>query len=204
MFFKPSSRRSRTPPTGFIRPAQPALVAKPPIGPDWTHEVKHDGYRLIALKEGPRMKLWTRHGTDFTDRFPRIAAAVRALPIERVLLDGEAVVFRSDGLSDFEGLLTKRGGERAALVAFDLLSLEGEDWRLRPLEERRKALSRIVAGDVGAIMLSQSIEADGAIVFAKACEMGLEGIVSKRAGSFYKSGPCRSWLKTRNSGFVRT
>jgi bifunctional non-homologous end joining protein LigD len=87
MFFKhTSSRRARTPPTGFIRPAQPALVGKPPSGPAWLHEVKHDSYRLIALKEGLRVKLWTRHGTDYTGRLPKIAEAVRALPIERARL----------------------------------------------------------------------------------------------------------------------
>jgi bifunctional non-homologous end joining protein LigD len=85
MLFRPSHRRVRTPPTGFVRPAQPTLVGKPPSGPDWLHEVKHDGYR--ALRKA-RVKLWTRHGTDFTDRFPGIAEAVRGLPVERALLDG--------------------------------------------------------------------------------------------------------------------
>jgi bifunctional non-homologous end joining protein LigD len=149
------------------------------------------------------VKLWTRHGTDFTDRFPRIAEAVRGLAAERALIDGEAVVFRPDGRSDFEALVTKRGGERAAYVAFDLLTLDGEDRRLRPLEERRSALSRLVA-NVDGILFSETIEAEGAIVFAKACELGLEGIVSKRAGSLYLSGRHRNWLKTRNPRFVRT
>jgi bifunctional non-homologous end joining protein LigD len=90
------------------------------------------------------VKLWTRHGTDFTDRLRRIAEAIRALPIERALFDGEAVVFRPNGLSDFTALVTKTGEERASFVAFDLLSLDGEDRRLRPLQERRAALSQLV------------------------------------------------------------
>jgi bifunctional non-homologous end joining protein LigD len=149
------------------------------------------------------VKLWSRHGTDFTDRLPRIAEAVRGLPPEHAHLDGEAVVFRPDGLSDFEALLTKKGGEAASFVAFDLLTLEGQDLRRRPLEERRGALMRLVDGLEG-VLFSEAIEADGALVFAKACEMGLEGIVSKRAGGVYKSGRCRNWLKTKNRAFVRT
>ena len=88
-------------------------------------------------------------------------------------------------------------------MAFDLLRLEGDDQRLRPIEVRREALMRLVAG-VGGILFSESLAAEGAVVFAKACELGLEGIVSKRAGSFYKSGKSRNWLKTKNPGFVRT
>jgi ATP-dependent DNA ligase len=113
------------------------------------------------------------------------------------------VVFRPDGLSDFEALLTKRGAESAAFVAFDLMSLEGDDLRLRPLEERRAALSRLVGGG-DALLFSEAIGAEGALVFAKACALGCEGIVSKRVGSLYKSGPCWSWLKTKNPKFVRT
>jgi bifunctional non-homologous end joining protein LigD len=203
MFFKSSSRRVRTPPAGFVRPAQPTLVARPPSGSAWLHEVKHDGYRLIALKEGARVKLWTRHCTDYTSKFPRIADAVRALPTERALIDGEAVVFRPDGLSDFTALVTRQGAERASFLAFDLLTLEGEDLRLSPLEGRRAALLRLVGGLDG-VLFSETIEGEGELVFAKACEMGLEGIVSKRAGSFYKSGRCRNWLKSKNPAFVRT
>ena len=99
-------------------------------------------------------------------------------------------------------MLTKRGAQSASFVAFDLLSLAGDDLRLRPLEARREALLRLVA-DVEGILFSEAIEAEGALVFAKACEMGLEGIVSKRAGSVYKSGRCRNWVKTRNPAFMR-
>jgi bifunctional non-homologous end joining protein LigD len=165
--------------------------------------VKHDGYRLLARKDGARVKLWSRRGADFTDRFPRIAEAVRGLPAERALIDGEAVVFRPDGLSDFAALLTKRGGESASYVAFDLLTLESEDLRLDPIEERRKALSGLVAGLPG-ILFSEAIEAEGELVFVKACALGLEGIVSKRAGSLYRCGTSRHWLKCRNPAFIRT
>ena len=111
-------------------------------------------------------------------------------------------MFRPDGLSDFGALRTKAGGARASLVAFDLLSLDGEDIRQRPLEERRGMLSRLVAG-AGAILFSEAIEGEGALVFAHACKLGLEGIVSKRAGSRYWSGLSRQWLKAKNPEFQR-
>ena len=119
------------------------------------------------------------------------------------MIDGEAVVFEDDGRSDFHALLTRRGWAEAAFVAFDLLRLNGDDLRQRPLEKRREALQRLVAG-VDGILFSEALAAEGAVVFAKTCELGLEGIVSKRAGSLYKSGRSRNWLKAKNPDFVRT
>jgi bifunctional non-homologous end joining protein LigD len=131
------------------------------------------------------------------------AEAVRGLNVDRALIDGEAVVLRKDGRSDFGALLTKRGGAQATLIAFDLVRLNGDEQRVRPLEVRREALQRLVAG-VNGILFSEALAADGAAVFAKACELGLEGIVSKRAGSFYRNGRSRNWLKAKNPDFVRT
>jgi bifunctional non-homologous end joining protein LigD len=165
--------------------------------------VKHDGFRILARKQGEDVALWTRHGTDFAGRFPKIAEAVRGLPAERALIDGEAVAFFPDGHSDFAALRTKAGGERASFVAFDLLSLEGDDLRPHPPAERREALSRLVAR-VDRIQFSEALAADGAIVFAHACRLGLEGIVSKRALSRYRSGTSRNWLKCLNPNFSRT
>jgi bifunctional non-homologous end joining protein LigD len=199
----PPKHSWRTPPAGFILPCEPLLVPKPPAGLGWLHEVKHDGYRIIARKDGSRVTLWTRHGTNVTDRFPKVAEAVCSLATESVLIDGEAVAVRPDGHSDFAALRTKAGSARACLVAFDLLNLNGEDFRQRPLEERRAALSPLVAG-VGNILFSDALVAEGALVFAKACELGLEGIVSKRAGSRYSSGNSRQWLKSKNPEFERT
>jgi bifunctional non-homologous end joining protein LigD len=94
---------------------------------------------------------------------------------------------------------------RGAFVAFDLLRLGGDDLRQRPLEARREGLMRLVANRRGdGILFNESLAAEGAVVFAKACELGLEGIVSKRAGSLYRSGPSRNWLKTKNPDYVRT
>jgi bifunctional non-homologous end joining protein LigD len=164
-------------------------------------ESSHDGFRILAWKQGERVKVWSRRGADFTDRFSRIADAVRGVSADEALVDGEAVVFLDDGRSDFHALLTKRGWEQAAFVAFDLLRLGGDDLRQRPLE----ALMRLVAKRRGdGILFNEALAEEGAVVFAKACELGLEGIVSKRAGSFYRSGPSRNWLKTKNPDFIRT
>ena len=99
-----------------------------------------DGYRIVTRKQRERVTLWTRHGTNFTDRLPKIGEAVRGLTADQALLDGEAVVFRPDGLSDFAALRTKAGGAEACLVAFDLLNLDGEDLRQLQLEDRRDGL----------------------------------------------------------------
>jgi bifunctional non-homologous end joining protein LigD len=188
----------RIKPVGFVRPCEPKLVDRPPAGEGWLHEVKHDGFRILARKEGERMKVWSRRGADFTDRFPAIAEAVRGLPADQALIDGEAVVLREDGRSDFHALLTKRGGSQAAFVAFDLLGLDGDDLRQRSLEKRREALMRLVAKRRGdGIVFNEALGGEGAVVFTHACELGLEGIVSKRAGSSYTSGPSRNWLKTK-------
>jgi bifunctional non-homologous end joining protein LigD len=197
------ARWTRIPPVGFVRPCEPALVNRPPAGADWLHEVKHDGFRILVRKLGERAKVWTRRGADFTDRFSTIAEAVGGLPVGRALIDGEAVVLRDDGRSDFQALMTKRGGAEASLIAFDLLRVEGVDLRLRPLEARRETLMWLVDG-VSGIVFSEALAAEGAVVFAKACERGLEGIVSKREGSFYRSGKSGNWLKTKNQNFIRT
>ena len=200
-----SSPRRRSPPKGFVIPCQPTLVAHPPTGADWLHEVKHDGFGILARKQGERVKIWSRRGADFTDRFSRIAESVRGLPADEALIDGEAVVFQDDGRSDFHALLTKRGGAQASLLAFDLLRRDGEDMRLWPIEARREALLPLVARRRGdAVVYSEALQGEGALVYMKACALGLEGIVSKRAGSLYKSGPSRNWLKTKNPDFVRT
>jgi bifunctional non-homologous end joining protein LigD len=199
-----SPRWRRSAPFGFVRPCEPKLVDRPPAGPEWRHEIKHDGFRIIAWKRGDLVKIWSRRAADFTDRFQGIAEAVRGLNANKALIDGEAVVFQDDGRSDFYALLTKRGWLMASFVAFDLLRLSGEDLRQRPLEARREALMRLVAKRRGdGIVFSEALAEEGAVVFAKACEMGLEGIVSKRAGSFYKSGPSGNWLKCKNPDFVR-
>jgi bifunctional non-homologous end joining protein LigD len=201
MLWRVSPRRD--PPAGFIQPCRPTLVAAPPVGPGWLHEVKHDGFRILARKQGARVDVWSRRGALFNDRFPMIAEAVGARPGDNAIIDGEAVVFLPGRHSDFAALRTRAGGELASFVAFDLLQFEREDWRMLPLEARRAQLESPIAG-TDAIRFSKGLAtADGATMFAHACKLGLEGIVSKRASSLYRSGPSRNWLKCLNPEFQR-
>jgi hypothetical protein len=108
----PAPRWRRNPPVGFIRPCEPTLVDRPPTGPGWLYEVKHDGFRVLTSKQGEQVKNWSRRGADFTYRFPTIVEAVRGLACDSALIDGEAVVLRNDGWSDFGALMDPSAAER--------------------------------------------------------------------------------------------
>jgi bifunctional non-homologous end joining protein LigD len=140
----------------------------------------------------------TRNGNDFTARFPLAAEAVRALPTLSALVDGEIIVTDDSGLAIFELVRRKRHGAVAVLVAFDLIELDGEDLRRKPIEERKSKLAKLIRRPRPGILLNQHYEVDGAIVFEHACKLGCEGIVSKRLGSSYRSGRSPHWLKIKN------
>jgi bifunctional non-homologous end joining protein LigD len=190
-------------PPGFIRPCAPELREVPPVGANWLHELKHDGYRLIARRDVAMVNLWTRTAIDWTARFGRIARAVGGLPAGSVTLDGEAVVLRPDGNSDFYALRNPEHQQAAVMVVFDILELDGEDLRGRVLEERRDILARLLDPAPSGLLFSQAMPGDGATVFRHACAFGLEGIVSKRLGSKYKSGPSYDWVKCLCPGYRR-
>jgi len=132
-------RRRLLPRPGFFQPAQPMLAPKPLAGPDWMHEAKHDGYRLLARKDAGHVTLWSPYGVGFTEKLTSVAESARSLPIEDPQLDSDAVAFKPDGHSDFAALRTTRGVAQASFVAFDLLQFDGEDWRKLALEIRRAA-----------------------------------------------------------------
>ena len=183
----------------WIEPCLPTLVDKPPVGPQWAHEIKWDGYRVSASVEGSKVVIRTRNGHDWTARFPTIAAGLTRLKIRSAVIDGEAVVLDDRGRSNFAELqadLTRHGSSRAVLYAFDLLFLDGEDLRAKPLEERRAALGGILPTG-GAVILSEEFAGAGADLFRIADEHGLEGIVSKRLDKPYRSGRRLEWLKTK-------
>jgi bifunctional non-homologous end joining protein LigD len=171
---------------------------KPPLGPQWIHEIKHDGYRLIACKRDGRVRLFTRNGFDWTDRYPRISEAAASLPAESATIDGEAVWCDRDGLAIFDKLHSRAHDGDVVLYAFDLLEFDGEDWRPKPLEERKSKLAKVLAKAPAGIRYSEHIEGDGAAIFAHACKLGAEGIVSKHREHPYRSGPSKAWLKTKN------
>ena len=134
--------RTRPPIAGFIEPCLPRTADRPPAGPGWLHEIKHDGYRLLARKDAARVRLITRRGIAWTERFPLIAEAASALPCKSCLIDGEAVACDDRGLADFQ--LLRRRGKPVILYAFDLLQLDGEDLRGEPIEKRKAALAKLL------------------------------------------------------------
>lgn len=200
---KPRPRGGAILPVGFIQPCQARLATRVPLGPEWIHELKHDGYRLIARKEAGRVKLWTRTPTDCTDRFPAIREALQLLP-DGCVLDGEATVDRPDGGNDFHALASRDGAESAELWAFDLLFIHGGDIRPSPIEERRARLRDLIGGGGPGLRFSGHIDGpDGQKMFDLACEANLEGIVSKRLGSRYRSGPTDTWRKIKCASYTR-
>jgi bifunctional non-homologous end joining protein LigD len=193
------SLRERTRPgLGIIEPCLPSPAKAPPSGPGWIHEIKHDGFRILARRDGAGVRLITRHGTDFTSRFPLAVDAITRLPAHSFLLDGEAIVTNERGLAVFDLIRQHRHGKDALLIAFDLIELEGEDLRRTPIEQRKRKLARLVRGPHPGILLNEVFEGEGEIVFEHACKLGCEGIVSKRLGSLYRSGRSPHWIKVKN------
>ncbi|NKQ85185.1 non-homologous end-joining DNA ligase [Rhizobium ruizarguesonis] len=196
-----------------IEPCLALLKARPPKGDDWVYEIKWDGYRLSVHVEPTGIRILTRGGYDWTDRFPAIKLAAMWLPVGTAILDGEAVVLDEQGRSDF-GLLQQslggRGGKKsssdAIFMAFDLLYFDGHDLRKSELDLRRHLLEDLVpAGEQGDIRLSEEIEADGDQLLASACDHGLEGIIAKRRDAPYRSGRLGDWLKIKcvqSDGFL--
>jgi bifunctional non-homologous end joining protein LigD len=185
-------------PAGFVVPAQPIKASKPPFGPDWVHEIKHDGYRMIVRRDGPTVRLYTRNAHDWTARLPAIAAAAARIKAKSFTIDGEAVVVGPDGLSRFDDLRRREAAHSAMLYAFDLIEHDGQDLRGRPYLDRKAALARLLRDTEVGILLNEHVVGDGPTVFAHACRLGAEGIVSKRVDGTYRSGPCPDWIKVRN------
>ena len=191
--------RSRwTGPSGFIEPCLPSRADRPPSGPDWIHEIKHDGYRLMARRDSVGVRLLTRNGHDWAPRYPLIVEAVDRLKVRSCLIDGEAVACNENGLAVFERLRRKPSGKHVFLYAFDLFELDGQDLRREPLQTRKATLASLLRGSLPGLRLSEHLAHDGESVFRHACKMGLEGIVSKRLGSRYRSGRSKDWLKFKN------
>ena len=183
---------------GFVEPCLPSPAKKPPTGSNWLHEIKHDGFRIMALRDADGVRLITRNGNDFTRRFPLAAAGVAALPVRSCLIDAEAIVTDEAGLAVFELIRRARHGAQAVLCAFDLLELDGVDLRRLPIQQRKDQLARLLRKPPDGIVLNAYFDGDGAKVFREACKLGCEGIVSKRRGSHYRSGRSTAWLKVKN------
>jgi bifunctional non-homologous end joining protein LigD len=190
---------SRALPAGFIAPCLPTNAPQPPYGSMWLHEIKHDGFRVIARKEGKRIKLYSRPGNDLTYRFPLIVEALAKLRALSCIIDGEAVACARDGVSSFDLIRHRQHDGSVFLWAFDLIELDGDDLRREPLEVRKATLASLLARAAAGARFNEHFEhEDGRLVFAHACKLGLEGIVSKRKGSRYRSGRSPDWMKSKN------
>jgi bifunctional non-homologous end joining protein LigD len=207
-----SSRRAPLP--SQVRLQLATLVDAPPDGPEWLHEIKLDGYRMLARIERGAARLITRNGLDWTDRFPDLAAALAALPARTALLDGEAVVFDREGRTSFQALQGALGRKRSAVAvhfaAFDCLYLDGRDVRAAPLLERKQLLRALLARqpqpkasedhqEGSPVRFSEHVVGRGPEFYDAACARGVEGVVAKRVDAPYRAGRSRAWLKVRCS-----
>jgi DNA ligase D-like protein (predicted ligase) len=182
----------------FVEPLMPTLVEKPPEGSDWIHEVKFDGYRSQMVIDEDGTRIYTRRGLDWTSKYRDLAAASAELGAESAIIDGEVIVLDEKGLSDFAALRSAIARRQHDLyfVAFDLLHLNGHDLRDMALEERREILESMIPADIR-IQFSQALPGDAKSIFHLVDKAGLEGVVSKRKDSKYRSGPSTNWLKAK-------
>jgi bifunctional non-homologous end joining protein LigD len=193
----PSHPHSLT--AGFIEPCLPTSAKQAPSGPEWLHEIKHDGFRGISRKDGERVRLYSRPGNDLTDRFPLIVEALAKLRPRSCIIDGEALACSDDGIADFERIRYRRHDTGVFLYAFDLIEIGGGDLRRDPLAVRKATLASLLSRAAPGLRFNEHMdEEDGALVFAHACKMGLEGIVSKRRDSRYRPGRSPDWIKSKN------
>jgi len=200
---RPKAKGSRDPMPELLEPELTTLVARPPEGDEWIHEIKFDGYRVVCRIEGPEVHLTTRHGKDWTESFPTLVRAARQLQVKEALIDGELVILDPSGVSSFQALQNAlgKGREKDILYyAFDLVYLDGRDLSDLPLLERKKELARILAKAPAMLRLSEHVEGSGLPFFQKSCELSLEGVVSKRKDSPYRSGRAGDWLKAKCLG----
>ena len=203
----PSARRAAKPRAAlpeFVPPCLAKLQAKPPTGERWLHEIKFDGYRLQGRVEDGKVRLLTRSGLDWTEKFGApVTDALAALPADRLLVDGELVVESGGGASDYVALredLSAGRTDRFRYYLFDLMHRDGQSLIKEPLEKRRRLLRDLLEGDGSAqtpLRFSDAFPEQGELVLRHACRLSLEGIVSKLRTAPYRSGRSGDWIKSK-------
>lgn len=200
----PGARKAALP--EFIAPQLATLVDKPPAGDEWLHELKFDGYRMVCHLSRGQAQFWSRNGKDWTEKFPNLAQALKALPVTTAILDGEVVIVDKEGRSTFQGLQQAMGkggrvGKAPAFIfqIFDVIYLDGFSLTQTSLRDRKAVLEQLLTSvkAKGPLRYSDHVEGNGTEFFKLACESGLEGIVSKLADSPYESTRNRNWQKTK-------
>jgi bifunctional non-homologous end joining protein LigD len=192
---KPAAIGTKASFPGFIEPELATSIEKVPSGERWIHEIKFDGYRVQVHLRDAAVKVFTRRGNDWTNRFKKIASDAWHVNAGSAIIDGEVVAPAADGTTDFSVLQNELKGrsKKIVLVAFDLLYLNGRDLRGLPLYERKAVLKKIIADTD--VQFSESFEVDGREMYKHACKTGLEGVVSKLRDSRYRSGRTNDWAK---------
>ncbi|MGX1007090.1 bifunctional non-homologous end joining protein LigD [Bradyrhizobium japonicum] len=192
---KPAAIGVKAPFPGFVEPALASSIEKVPSGARWIHEIKFDGYRVQVHLANEAVRVFTRRGHDWTNRFKKVADDAWHIKAGSAIVDGEIVVPAADGTTDFSVLQNELKGKSTSivLVAFDLLYLNGRDLRKLPLFQRKTELKKIVDGTE--IQFSESFEIKGSEMFAHACRVGLEGVVSKVRDATYPKGRSNDWVK---------
>jgi bifunctional non-homologous end joining protein LigD len=192
---KPAAIGVKAPIPGFVEPALANSIEKVPSCDRWVHEIKFDGYRVQLHIANDAAKVFTRNGHDWTKRFSKIAHDAFLINTASAIMDGEVVIPAADGTTDFSVLQSELKGRstKIVMIAFDLLYLNGYDLRKLPLIERKSYLKNLIANT--AIQFSDHFEIDGPELYAHACRVGLEGVVSKVRDSKYNSGRGNDWVK---------
>ena len=194
-------RQKRRAEVQFISPMKATLVSAPPQQGDWLYELKFDGFRTVAVKNGNDVRLYSRNAKEFTARFPEIAEAVAGLSVERAVLDGEIVAVDEEGRSSFQllqGVDTEAERPPIFFYVFDLLNDDGDELITRPIEQRRKRLRKILEGVEEPIRLSMEISGDPKQLLEEVRRRGLEGIIGKERGSLYEvDRRSKSWIKLK-------
>lgn len=183
-----------------VRPQLATLVDEPPLGKHWLHEIKFDGYRLLAFKKDNKVSLFTRNNNDWTHKFKNIARQIENLPMDNLILDGEVVVLDENQHSDFQLLQNtiKNNDKTIYYYIFDLMYYDQYDLTSLPLIERKMVLKELLSTQEENILkYSDHIEGSGKEIFKKSCKLGLEGIISKEINSFYSQRKNKSWLKVK-------
>ena len=184
----------------MLSPMLTTLVTNAPSGPDWLHEIKYDGYRMLCRIEKGKARLFSRNAKDWTAVFAGVAADLAKLPVRTAWIDGEVVVIDAAGRTSFQALQNALTTKDAPLsfFAFDLVYLDGYDLRKAVLTERKRLLRGVVGDDIGVIRVGPEIQGHGEEFFKQACTMSLEGAVCKRVDSIYQDGVrTRNWVKVK-------
>ncbi len=181
----------------FIKPALATLVTIPPLGDQWLHEIKFDGYRMLAFVQNKKIRLMSRNNQNWTSHFQNITTALKKLSLTNAIFDGEIVLLDKKQRSNFQLMQNAEPDAPFVYFIFDLLYYDGHDLTALPIIERKKILKKILPKKSPVLRFSDHIIGSGSKVFAKSCKLGLEGIVSKNINSPYLQKRSREWLKIK-------